>query len=112
MDFEFTSPEGKTYTVSGPEGSTREQAFSRLQAQLASAAPMGPPASAAVDPPAPPGVLPMIGRQLGLTARYALEGPADAASVLTEPIRYATDRLLGTTGKTKSLGGLASGLAD
>lgn len=33
-DFEFTSPEGKTYTVSGPAGATREQAFQMLQSQL------------------------------------------------------------------------------
>ena len=33
-DFSFTSPEGKQYTVSGPEGSTKEQAFQILQGQL------------------------------------------------------------------------------
>lgn len=33
-DFEFTSPEGKSYTVTGPEGATKEQAFSILQQQL------------------------------------------------------------------------------
>lgn len=32
--FEFTSPEGKTYTVQGPEGATQEQAFQILQGQL------------------------------------------------------------------------------
>lgn len=32
--FEFTSPEGKTYEVEGPEGSTKEQAFQILQQQL------------------------------------------------------------------------------
>lgn len=29
--FEFTSPEGKSYEVEGPEGSTKEQAFSKFQ---------------------------------------------------------------------------------
>ncbi len=33
-DFTFTSPEGKNYTVTGPEGSTQEQAFAVLQKQL------------------------------------------------------------------------------
>ena len=33
-DFTLTSPEGKSYTVSGPEGSTKEQAFQVLQGQL------------------------------------------------------------------------------
>lgn len=33
--FEFTSPQGKTYTVEGPEGATKEQAFQILQGQIA-----------------------------------------------------------------------------
>lgn len=33
-DFTFTSPEGKSYTVTGPEGATKEQAFQVLQQQL------------------------------------------------------------------------------
>jgi hypothetical protein len=32
--FTFTSPEGKKYTVNGPEGATKEQAFEILQKQL------------------------------------------------------------------------------
>lgn len=39
-DFEFTSPEGKKYTISGPAGATKEQAFGILQQQLG-AAPKG-----------------------------------------------------------------------
>jgi len=34
--FTFTSPEGKTYDITGPEGSTKEQAFQKLQQQLGS----------------------------------------------------------------------------
>ena len=34
-DFTFTSPEGKSYTVTGPEGATKEQAFQVLQQQIA-----------------------------------------------------------------------------
>lgn len=33
--FDFTSPEGKTYSIEGPEGATREEAFQVLQAKLA-----------------------------------------------------------------------------
>lgn len=52
-----------------------------------------------------------IPRQLGLTARYALEGPAQLAQIATEPIRrLVTDPLLGV--KTKPLSEQASGLAD
>lgn len=50
-----------------------------------------------------------IPRQIGLTARYAMEGPAQAAQVFTEPVAG----LMRAGGiKTKSLGELASGLAD
>lgn len=53
-----------------------------------------------------------VPRQIGLTARDALEGIANAAQVVTEPIRYFTDRALGLTGKTAPLGVLASRAAD
>jgi len=53
-----------------------------------------------------------IPRQIGLTARYGLEGLANSAQLLSEPIRYATDRLTGSTGKTKPAGVLASEFAD
>lgn len=47
--YNFTSPEGKTYKIEGPEGSTKAQAFQILQKRLsgagtpAPAAPTGPP---------------------------------------------------------------------
>ncbi len=48
--FTFTSPQGKTYDIEGPEGATKEQAFQILQTQLgteqkAPAAPAQPPQS-------------------------------------------------------------------
>jgi hypothetical protein len=56
-----------------------------------------------------------IPRQLGLTARYALEGPAQAAQIVTEPIRQLiTDplsRLFGGAGG-QPLGQAVSSLAD
>lgn len=36
--FEFTSPEGKKYTIDGPAGATQEQAFAILQTQLGGSA--------------------------------------------------------------------------
>jgi hypothetical protein len=53
-----------------------------------------------------------IGRQVGLTARYGMEGLANTAQIGTEPIRFFTDRLSGNTGNTKPLGSLASDAAD
>ena len=37
--FDFTSPDGKTYSVDGPEGATSEQAFQMLQQHLGSSQP-------------------------------------------------------------------------
>jgi hypothetical protein len=45
-DFTFTSPEGKSYTVSGPDGATQEQAWSILQSQMAPPPPAAAPAAA------------------------------------------------------------------
>lgn len=53
-----------------------------------------------------------IPRQLGLTARYGLEGVANAAQLVTEPIRAVTDRLTDNVGKTKPLGAMATQFAD
>lgn len=41
--FEFTSPQGKTYEVQGPEGATADQAFQILQRQLGAGAPTQSP---------------------------------------------------------------------
>jgi hypothetical protein len=37
--FDFTAPDGKSYSVDGPEGATQEQAFSILQQQIGTPAP-------------------------------------------------------------------------
>jgi len=43
--FTFTSPEGKKYDVTGPEGATKEQAFGILQQQLGAGTAKATPAS-------------------------------------------------------------------
>lgn len=43
--FEFTSPDGKTYEVEGPEGATEEQAFQMLQTELGQTAKPAEPAA-------------------------------------------------------------------
>lgn len=42
--YQFKSPEGKTYEVEGPEGSTKEQAFGILQQKLGGQQPQAPEA--------------------------------------------------------------------
>ncbi len=55
-----------------------------------------------------------IPRQLGLTARYGVEGLADVAQIGTEPIRYFVNPLLEASGlqKAPSLRSTVSGLMD
>ena len=52
-----------------------------------------------------------IPRQLGLTARYGMEGLAGAAQLVTEPLRYLTDKITGST-KSTPLSHQATKLAD
>lgn len=106
--FTFTSPEGKRYTVNGPEGATKEQAFQVLQQQIAggTAQAAGPadvpqtdasghyvPAAAPAQPADPTLVDKVKG--LGETALSLASG--------------ATTGLLGTVGG--ALGGLAGSIA-
>jgi hypothetical protein len=77
--FTFKGPDGKSYEVSGPEGSTPEQAFQVLQAQApAPAEGFGSKLDRSIKD---------IPRQVGLTARYGIEGPVQAIGALAEPIR-------------------------
>jgi hypothetical protein len=82
--FEFTSPEGKKYSIDGPEGATQEQAFQILQTQLGGAKPAKPEPSFSEKAGA---ALRDIPRQVGLTARYGLEAATGAADLLASPIR-------------------------
>lgn len=70
----------------------------------------GPPAAVSAG-----NFLNSIPRQLGLTARYAIEGPAQAAQLITEPLRYITDKFLPDrkdAPKSLPLGVVASQFAD
>lgn len=98
----FEMPDGRIARFEVPEGTTPEQA----QQMMASYAQNVPTSVKAGQE------LAGIPRQLGLTGRYALEGLGNAAEVVSEPLRYLTDRITGQTGKTLPAGALASRLAD
>ena len=53
--------------------------------------------------------LSQIPRQVGLTARYGLEGLANTAQIVTEPIRYITDKL--TPDRSSTLSNVVTGTA-
>lgn len=102
--FTFTSPEGKKYTVNGPDGATQEQAFQILQTQIgaqqqapANSKPFGEQLNDFIsDTP----------RQVGLTARYGLEGLGGLADVIASPFRVGLNAVLP---KKQSLSGLVKG---
>lgn len=113
--FEFTAPDGKSYEVGAPEGATQAQAFEMLQGQIsAGAAPATSQPSGTVSTGR---TLNDFGRQLGLTARAAITGPAEAAQIVTEPVRrIVTDPLLHAIGGkptgSRPLGEYADQFAD
>jgi hypothetical protein len=96
-----------------PEGTTKADLVARLErngrpvpaewlAQAKSPEPIAVQAGQSVN---------SIPRQLGLTARYALEGPAQLAQLITEPIRLATQNLEGAN-KSRPLSDVVSQFAD
>lgn len=91
-----------------PEFDTVATAYREAVAEESTAkAPVQKPASVQAG-----GALNDIPRQVGLTARYGMEGLGNAAQLVTEPLRYVTDRVTGSTGKTVPLGVLATQGAD
>lgn len=68
--FTFTSPEGKQYTVNGPDGSTSDQAFQLLQQQLQAGA------ASQIQPPDE-----STSRVLGLGVRAGLKGVGEIADI-------------------------------
>ena len=108
--YEVTSPDGKTWEVNAPEGATQAQVLDYAKSQWSA---QSKPAPAAVSAGSQ---LNQIPRQIGLTARYGLEGLGQTAEIVTEPIRQLiTDplaRAAGVKSKSKPLSGVASDLAD
>jgi hypothetical protein len=112
--FDFTSPEGKTYSVTGPEGATKEQAFQILQSQL----------SQGVDPNIP--TVEVRAKRLSdqIPNEFATPEQLHAQAMAAPPSAPADPSLidrvlgagesmltLGTGATTGALGMLAGGLA-
>jgi hypothetical protein len=106
--YRITSPAGETFEVNAPDGASEADVMAYAQAEFAKQTPtINKPAAVSAGE-----TLRGIPRQLGLTARYGLEGLAQAAQIGTEPLRMLTDKLLGAEGRSKPLSSVASDLAD
>src|SRR4051812_49436061 len=81
--FDFTSPDGKNYSVDGPEGATSEQAFGMLQQHLG-----GPQVGMAED------AAKSLGSGLASATATTLGAAGDARSALSS----ATDFIGGKLG--------------
>lgn len=75
--FDFTSPDGKNYSVQGPDGATPEQAFQILQGQIGSTPP-GPQGSSTV------GVAKSLGSGLGEGAIGLAGLPGDVGQLASK----------------------------
>lgn len=104
--YRVTAPDGSTYEISAPDGASEADVMAYAQSQFAQQVPSieKPTAVKAGE------TIQGIPRQLGLTARYALEGPAQFLQIGTEPIRNILTAL--GMGKSKPLSAVASDVAD
>lgn len=109
-------PDG-TIIQNVPDGTTRAQLVERMQRNGMSVPGEWLSAPAAAPAPVPSAVestgraINDIPRQVGLTARYGLEGLGNAAQIVTEPVRrLITDPLIGR--QSRPLGEEATRFAD
>ena len=105
--FNFTSPEGKSYKVTAPEGATSEQAFSVLQSQIG--AQQAPQQQAAPQQRAP---LFTAENPLGMVGRAATKALKDTAALPMQAARTAEDIVLNTGRGVDQLGVGAAQLAN
>lgn len=101
--FEFNGPDGKTYSVDGPAGSTPEQAFAILQQQLGDQNPVTTTGLAkAVGIGAVKGTLGLAGAPADLTGLAAKGYDAISGSKYAESLQPLIDQY-GSSGLQKSL---------
>lgn len=89
----FQMPDGRVGRFEVPEGTSPEQAQAMIEESL-SQAPAAVSAGKDIN---------SIPRQLGLTARYGIEGLANAAQLVTEPIRAVQDLVTPDRGGVSNL---------
>lgn len=98
--FEITSPDGRKFQVTAPDGASQDEVLKYAQANM-------------TDPAVSAGkTINSIPRQVGLTARYGLEGAADAAQLITEPVRHLMNAVLPNKKAGPMIGPLGEGVSN
>ena len=97
--YEVNAPDGKKYRVNAPDGASENDAISYVQREFygdaktvdmpAPQVPFGKKVDNAIGDASVKG----IGRQLGLTGRYALQGVGDVLDFFSSPIRTGLNAL-------------------
>lgn len=105
--FNFTSPDGKSYLVDGPEGATKEQAFGILQTRLGKAPKLGPKDVPDMPPSAPQGNSQEPDSSLTDKVAGGMGALATAASAVPAALGYAGGALGGIAGQA-AMGELGS----
>lgn len=107
--YQITAPNGKTYRIEGPEGASQEDVQNAVLAQFPDAAgpqePQPQPEQKRTWRDILKGTGKEVGRQLGLTARYAVEGATAIPAAFAAPV----NRMLGLPDPAQAL---SRGLTD
>lgn len=107
--YEITSPDGQKFLATAPDDVTQDEVMKYAQKNFKLAAAPAKQEKSVLD-----SVVSSVGdnlnsipRQLGLTARYGLEGVGTALNTVTEPLRYLTDAV--TPNRATTLSNLVTG---
>jgi len=99
-------PDGRIYTVEVPDGASEEQVLSFVASQVDAQ-----PGGTSVSSGEQRSTMDELGRQLGLTARHAIAGPAKFATGINDAFNMAIDATLDMAGSDYRVG-LASPRVD
>lgn len=113
--YRIKSPDGQTFEITAPDSASQDEVMSYAKAQFDKMPAMSMEKAAPQAAETAGSALRDIPRQVGLAARYGLEGLGNMANTVTEPIKQIivnpAARALGLP-EAKSTGAAATSLAD